>query len=412
LRSDRPLAIVSLRKSELENHFLDELTNVLTKRYEVYDRQMTDAVAAEINFQYGGDVSDEEQRQLGIARGAQLIISVAITDMGSTHIFQVRAIDVESRRIHWADSVTVVSSDQTKRLLTVVPAPQQQTPPPPPPPPPPEIPSSQVDLTSNTNALVTVELGRTYRRRFVSSNRVHIYQISVSGTPILTAFTEGDTDTVMSVLTRSGMQAAVAGREVSSADTLASDDDSGADYNSRLIISPAAPGTLYYMVKELGGRDGTYSFTLRNAQPGENGRVVNLESGFQGGQSGPVVDLSSSANLSVTAELGRTYRRSFSSSSAVHLYEVTVPQGTSFITGYTDGSLDTRIMALSAAGLSAVQSGQTPPDSAVLGFDDDSGSGYNARLSLSPGSNRTVYFMVDEYDGSTGSYTFTAQSGR
>jgi hypothetical protein len=128
----------------------------------------------------------------------------------------------------------------------------------------------------------------------------------------------------------------------------------------------------------------------------------------------PVVDLRASADIAETVEVGKSYRRRFSSAQKMHIYLLSAPAGVSTVTVWTEGNLDTRINALTAEGLAVLLQSRNLPAGASLGSDDDSGNSYNAWLTVTvPGSgNRAICFLVDEVNTNEGEYTFTVQSGR
>jgi hypothetical protein len=109
LTADQKIAFISLGSSRLEDYFLDQMavSLVATNKFEVLDRSSLAQIAAEKNYQYSGDVSDEDQQALGAMAGAQVIISTSVVDLDPLIIFQVRAIFIKTGRVAALDSVKI-----------------------------------------------------------------------------------------------------------------------------------------------------------------------------------------------------------------------------------------------------------------------------------------------------------------
>jgi hypothetical protein len=260
------------------------------------------------------------------------------------------------------------------------------TPPPPPPPPPP------TEARQSVAGAITAAAGESYQRYFNDSSRTHTYRVDVPrNMAALTVYTEGGLDTKITAFSGADMNASnntVSGVEI------ASDDDSGGGYNARLTVTvPSASRTLFFVVTEYGNRNGTYTFTVLGAN-GTPPRVVDVSY-----DTDPVI-----------VEAGKTYRRSFSSASRRHLFMITIPDDVSALTLYTEGSLDTKITAVTVDGLPGLMQGQEPSGGNLLGSDDDGGTDRNARLTVTaPSGNRLIGFAITEFRNQNGSYTLTVQ---
>jgi len=67
--------------------------------FSVVDRQQLDAIRAELNFQYSGEVSDQSAQQIGQMLGAQTIVSGTVGKVGELYRLQIKAIEVQSAAI-------------------------------------------------------------------------------------------------------------------------------------------------------------------------------------------------------------------------------------------------------------------------------------------------------------------------
>ena len=58
------------------------------------DRQQLDAIRAEQNFQYSGEVDDNAALEIGKFLGAQTIVLGAVSKLGNGYRMRIRALDV------------------------------------------------------------------------------------------------------------------------------------------------------------------------------------------------------------------------------------------------------------------------------------------------------------------------------
>jgi hypothetical protein len=215
--------------------------------------------------------------------------------------------------------------------------------------------------------------------------------------------TDGSTDTYMELY------------DARSGSPLASDNNGGSDNNARIIFNVAA--NTNYLIKIRGNRN---TSTGTAATGRFRFHVIKYQAPAV---QAPQAQTSPSPNQSSAAAQGdytemtinTTYRNTFSSSSRIHIYSLEVPAGYRSVTIYTEGSLDTRIVALNTVGLATVLANGAdavnPQDR--LGSDDDSGDSLNARLTIPVPQGRDIYYVVGPYSDSTmGSYTITTQGSR
>jgi len=92
--------------------------------FSVVDRAQLDAVRAELNFQWSGEVSDASAQSIGEMLGAQTIVSGSVNRIGTIYRLQVRAIEVQTAAVQGQWSQTVNGSEPLVAALTqkVVPA--------------------------------------------------------------------------------------------------------------------------------------------------------------------------------------------------------------------------------------------------------------------------------------------------
>jgi len=82
----------------LSDYIIDELISnaVNDKMFSVVDRQQLDAIRAEQNFQWSGEVADSQALAIGQFFGAQTIISGAIGRLGNGYRLRIRALEVQT----------------------------------------------------------------------------------------------------------------------------------------------------------------------------------------------------------------------------------------------------------------------------------------------------------------------------
>jgi hypothetical protein len=375
LSGGEKVALISLGSSKLEEFFLDELANglVASGRFEILDRRMLAQIAAERNFQYSGDVSDEDQQALGRMAGAQVIISTTVVELDPVVRFQVRAIAVESGKINAAQSVTV-DDPMAIRLLR-----------------------QSADVRSPAAV--------------ASQPRLAVAAPQSSALPAI-SIRNNTGDSVWYVYV------SPASSDTWGADRLGNDTLAQGSSVSVTLSSPLSAANRYDI--KLVNRGGT-SFVKRNVTVSANSVITFTQSDVDSSASpaasssaaGAAVDLRQNTETAQTVNLGAAYRRRLTDSLKLHVYLISVPAGTGSVTAWTEGSLDTRVIALTPEGLAALLQSQPVPAGAMLGMDDDSGDGLNARLTVTvPGSGaRTVCFVVDEVNTRAGEYVFSSQAG-
>jgi hypothetical protein len=75
---------------------VDDITSAfIQKGIRLVDRQNMARVQAEQNFQYGGNVSDEDMLSIGQAAGANTLVTVSVVQQGNNQRLQIRVLDIE-----------------------------------------------------------------------------------------------------------------------------------------------------------------------------------------------------------------------------------------------------------------------------------------------------------------------------
>jgi hypothetical protein len=97
------LAILNIRSDfpALSEYIIDELiANTVNDRvFSVVDRQQLATIRAELDFQMSGEVNDESAQSIGQMLGAQIIVSGAVSRIGSLYRLRMRALSVETAQI-------------------------------------------------------------------------------------------------------------------------------------------------------------------------------------------------------------------------------------------------------------------------------------------------------------------------
>jgi len=85
----------------LSDYIINELiaNAVNDKIFSVVDRQQLDLIRAEQNFQFSGEVGDDEALAIGKFFGAQSIVSGALSPLGSRNRLTVRALEVQTAQV-------------------------------------------------------------------------------------------------------------------------------------------------------------------------------------------------------------------------------------------------------------------------------------------------------------------------
>jgi TolB-like protein len=85
--------------------------------FSVVDRQQLDAIRAELNFQWSGEVSDASAQEIGKMLGAQTIVSGTVTTLGDEYRIQVRAIAVQTAAVQ--GQTTQTADGKGKRIAAL-----------------------------------------------------------------------------------------------------------------------------------------------------------------------------------------------------------------------------------------------------------------------------------------------------
>jgi len=104
----------------LSDYVIEEMSIALVKgrKLTVVDRKEIDLIRGEMNFQMSGEVSDESAQEIGKILGAQSIVSGSLINMGNTHRFRTKVINVNSAAIETSASISVVDDPQIQFLLS------------------------------------------------------------------------------------------------------------------------------------------------------------------------------------------------------------------------------------------------------------------------------------------------------
>jgi TolB-like protein len=104
----------------LSDYIIEEMSLALVKgrKLTVVDRKEIDLIRSEMNFQMSGEVSDESAQEIGKLLGAQSIVSGSLVNMGDTHRFRTKVINVISAAIQTSSSISVADDPQIQFLLS------------------------------------------------------------------------------------------------------------------------------------------------------------------------------------------------------------------------------------------------------------------------------------------------------
>jgi len=103
----------------LSEYIIDELlANAVTdKVFTVVDRQQLDAIRAEQNFQWSGEVDDASAMEIGKLFGAQTIVSGAMGRLGNGYRMRVRALEVQTAQVQGQFNRNITSSPIIAALI-------------------------------------------------------------------------------------------------------------------------------------------------------------------------------------------------------------------------------------------------------------------------------------------------------
>jgi hypothetical protein len=113
----------------LSDYVIEEMSIALVdgRKLIVVDRKEIDLIRGEMNFQMSGEVSDESAQEIGKLLGAQSIVSGSLVNMGDTHRFRTKVINVISAAIETSSSISVANDSQIQFLLSQRKSPAPQT---------------------------------------------------------------------------------------------------------------------------------------------------------------------------------------------------------------------------------------------------------------------------------------------
>ncbi|MDR3116159.1 MAG: CsgG/HfaB family protein [Treponema sp.] len=97
------LAIISIasRDRDMSDFVIEELAYLLveTRKFKIVDRKSLDAIRAEQDFQFSGEVDDNSAVSIGKMLGASIVITGSISGSGATRRLRAKALDVKTAEI-------------------------------------------------------------------------------------------------------------------------------------------------------------------------------------------------------------------------------------------------------------------------------------------------------------------------
>ena len=115
------VAVLNFHSSSarLSDYVIQELTTLLADNgiVRVVDRENLDLLAAEMDFQYSGEVSEESMQSIGQKLGAQSIVTGSGSPMGDYYRVRFRTISVETAEVQDQTTQRVAQDRQLVRLL-------------------------------------------------------------------------------------------------------------------------------------------------------------------------------------------------------------------------------------------------------------------------------------------------------
>jgi len=108
----------------LSEYIIDELiSNAVNDRvFLVVDRQQLDAIRAEQNFQFSGEVDDKQALEIGKFFGAQTIVSGAMGPYGKDYRLRIRALEVQTALVQGQFNKNITKSTAIPILLASKPS--------------------------------------------------------------------------------------------------------------------------------------------------------------------------------------------------------------------------------------------------------------------------------------------------
>ena len=97
------LAIISIasRDRDMSDFVIEELAYLLveTRKFKIVDRKSLDAIRAEQDFQFSGEVDDNSAVSIGKMLGATIVVTGSISGSGATRRLRAKALDVKTAEI-------------------------------------------------------------------------------------------------------------------------------------------------------------------------------------------------------------------------------------------------------------------------------------------------------------------------
>jgi TolB-like protein len=95
------IATTNRDSREMAEFVIDELAYLLveTRQFKIVDRKSLDAIRAEQDFQFSGEVDDNSAVSIGKMLGASIVLTGSISGSGSTRRLRVKALDVMTAEI-------------------------------------------------------------------------------------------------------------------------------------------------------------------------------------------------------------------------------------------------------------------------------------------------------------------------
>jgi hypothetical protein len=85
--------------------------------FKVVDRQQLDLIRAEQNFQYSGEVDDNDALAIGKFFGAQTIVSGRVSQVAERYRFTIRALEVQSARVQAQNNLNIEANATITALM-------------------------------------------------------------------------------------------------------------------------------------------------------------------------------------------------------------------------------------------------------------------------------------------------------
>lgn len=180
------------------------------------------------------------------------------------------------------------------------------------------------------------------------------YKVDISSGCWLNVYTEGNSDTQITLYNSEGVR-------------IAADDDSGSGYNASVTIG-VTEGTVFIEVSGYNRANDSFRLATKTVTGNFQNRYME-----QALYIAPGIRITSSFQYGTDAKW----------------YKIDVPSNTRGLTVYTEGRMDTKISLYNGQGR-------------ILAEDDDSGDDYNARISVTV--QGTMYIKVENLDRSTGEF--------